>query len=146
MRVIYCSNISEGTALLLQGLTKNDAKGERYKFKIGAWNKLFTVRFRFCLFFVPNAVILASSLKHELLTIKYDLPFFYMSIVSLLKCIFRNHWANLATHWLFRVAQPWNNNCWIIHISLRAKIKRKVLKFVFRSGKHKFHWSTSTSC
>ena len=31
---IYISNISEGTAFLLQGVTKNDSKSKRYKFKI----------------------------------------------------------------------------------------------------------------
>ena len=33
-RDIFFSNISEGTAFLLQGVTENDSRFERYKFKI----------------------------------------------------------------------------------------------------------------
>ena len=34
MRIIYCSNISECTAFLLQDLTKNGSEDERYKLKL----------------------------------------------------------------------------------------------------------------
>ena len=34
MRIIYCSNISEGMAFLLQNLIEYDSKDKRYKFKL----------------------------------------------------------------------------------------------------------------